>query len=141
MEMGKTYEELQVGESASFSKTISESDIYGFAGITGDFNPMHVNEEFAKKTPFGTRIAHGGLTLGFIAPVLGMKLPGIGTIVTTLEVKFLAPVKPGDTLTATAEVTEKLEEKKRVRLKLTWTIQDGTEVCAGSAEVVPPRKK
>ena len=75
-ELGYTYDELEVGMSASFTKTISETDVYLFAGISGDFNPMHLNEEFAKITPFGTRIAHGALPQSLIAPVLGMKLPG-----------------------------------------------------------------
>lgn len=140
MDIGKTYDELKVGDKASFSKTVTEFDIYSFAGITGDLNPVHVNEEYAKRTKFGTRVAHGGLTIGFIAPVLGMILPGPGTIVTNMSVDFLAPVKPGDTVTAAAEVIEKVEGKNRVRMKLTWTIQTGAEVCRGEATVVPPRK-
>jgi len=79
-ELGKSYHQLQIGEEASFTKTITETDVYLFAGISGDFNPLHVNEAFAKQTPFGTRIAHGGLPQSLIAPVLGTKLPGLGTI-------------------------------------------------------------
>lgn len=141
MELGKTYEEIKIGEKASSTKTVSETDVYLFAGITGDFNPMHVNEEFAKKTPFGTRIAHGGLASGLIAPVLGMKLPGLGTIVTKITVWFTAPVKFGDTITATVEVIEKMEEKKRVKMKLTWTNQEGMQIGGGEANVIPPTKE
>jgi len=77
-QLGKSYEELEIGEEASFTKTITETDVYLFAGISGDFNPLHVNEEYAKNTPFKQRIAHGALPQSLIAPVLGMKLPGLG---------------------------------------------------------------
>lgn len=80
---GKTINELKVGDSASFTKTVSEHDVYSFAGITGDFNPAHINEEYAKKTFFKKRIAHGMLSAGFISTVLGTKLPGPGTIYRT----------------------------------------------------------
>lgn len=136
---GKTYNELQIGESAYMSKTVSESDIYLFAGITGDFNPMHVNEEYAKKTKFKTRIAHGGLTVGLIAPVLGLMLPGEGTIVSSLSVNFLAPVKIGDTITSKVEVAEKNEEKKNVKMLLEWINQQNTKVASGEAVVYPPK--
>lgn len=139
--LGKTYEEINIGDKASVSKTITETDVYLFAGITGDFNPMHVNEEFAKKTIFGKRIAHGGLATGLIAPVLGMKLPGLGTVVTKLSVWFTAPVYFGDTITATCEVVEKIEEKKRIKMKLIWTNQNNLQVAGGEATVIPPTKE
>ena len=110
-ELGKTYDELEIGMSASFTKTITETDVYLFAGISGDFNPMHVNEEFAKLTPFGTRIAHGALPQCLIAPVLGMKLPGLGTVALEINTRFPGPDHFGDTITATAEVSEKLAGK------------------------------
>jgi 3-hydroxybutyryl-CoA dehydratase len=109
--LGKTYEELNIGDSASFTKTITETDVYLFAGISGDFNPMHVNESFAQLTPFKTRIAHGALPQSLIAPVLGMQLPGLGTVALEISCRFKAPTFFGDTITATAEVIEKLEEK------------------------------
>ncbi len=137
-EMGYTYDELEVGMSASFSKTISESDVYLFAGISGDFNPMHLNEEFAKMTPFGTRIAHGALPQSLIAPVLGMKLPGLGTVALEIMARFKAPTYFGDTITATGEVVEKLEKKRWVRMALTWTNQKDELVAEGSALVIPP---
>jgi uncharacterized OB-fold protein/acyl dehydratase len=139
-ELGYSYEELEVGMSATFTKTISETDVYLFAGISGDFNPMHVNQEFAKKTPFGTRIAHGALPQSLIAPVLGMKLPGLGTVALEVTARFRAPTYFGDTITARAMVAEKLEEKKWVRMDCLWTNQDGKVVATGSALVMPPRK-
>ncbi|MEW5723150.1 MAG: MaoC family dehydratase [Thermodesulfobacteriota bacterium] len=138
IELGLGYDEIEVGMSASFTKTITESDVYLFAGISGDFNPMHLNEEFAKRTPFGTRIAHGALPQSLIAPVLGMKLPGLGTIVVEITTRFKAPTYFGDTITATAEVVEKIEKKRRVRLDLMWTNQKGEIIGEGSAVVIPP---
>lgn len=138
-DLGLSYDELEVGMKASFSKTISESDVYMFAGISGDFNPMHVNEAFAKETRFGQRIAHGGLPQCLIAPVLGTKLPGLGTIVVDMTTQFKAPTLFGDTITATAEVAEKLE-KGRVRMTLFWTNQRGETVATGETTVIPPRK-
>ncbi len=99
-ELGLSYDRLELGMRASFSKTITETDVYLFAGISGDFNPMHVNEEFAALTPFGKRIAHGALPQSLIAPVLGMKLPGLGTIVVEVTTRFRAPTFFGDTITA-----------------------------------------
>src|SRR5687768_14337450 len=100
---------FKIGDTAEFSKTISEYDIYQFAGITGDFNPMHVNEEYAKSSRFGKRIAHGMLTSSFICTVLGMKLPGVGTIHISQQLEFKRPVFIGDTVTVILNVTEILE--------------------------------
>ena len=101
---GKTYEALEIGESASFSKTITETDICMFAGISGDFNPVHVDEAYAKTTKFKTRIAHDPLSQSLIAPVLGTKLPGLGTVALELFTRFLAPVYPGDTITVRIKI-------------------------------------
>jgi acyl dehydratase len=139
-ELGLNYDQLQVGMKASFSKTVTETDVYLFAGISGDFNPMHVNEEFARLTSFGTRIAHGALPQSLIAPVLGMKLPGLGTIALEITTRFRAPTFFGDTITATAEVAEKLEDKRRVRMSLVWTNQREEIVATGEAVVIPPPK-
>jgi 3-hydroxybutyryl-CoA dehydratase len=138
MKLGKSISEIKVGDHAKFSKTISESDIYLYAGITGDLNPAHVNEEYANKTFFRTRIAHGMLVAGFISTVLANQLPGPGTIYVSQELNFLAPVRIGDTVTARAEVIEVSQEKNRVRLRTTCTIQDGTTVLDGDAVVSPP---
>ncbi|MDJ0831081.1 MAG: MaoC family dehydratase [Desulfobacterales bacterium] len=139
--IGKTIEELQVGLTERFSKTISESDIYLFAGISGDFNPAHINEEYAKQTFFKTRIAHGMLTASFISTLIGTKLPGPGTIYMRQELNFLAPVVAGDTITAMVEVINIDTDKKRIWLKTSCTNQDGTVVLDGQAIVSPPRKK
>jgi len=139
-EMGKTYEELKIGEKASFSKTITETDIVLFAAISGDFNPIHMNEEFAKHTPFKKRIAHGAIPQSLIAPVLGMRLPGLGTVAVEITCRFKAPTYIGDTITATAEVAEKIPEKKWVKMKLTWTNQEGKTIAQGQAIVMPPAR-
>lgn len=137
--IGKTIEELKVGDSAEFSKTVSEADIYLFAGITGDFNPAHVDEEYARKTYFATRIAHGMLSAGFISTVLGTRLPGPGTIYMRQELTFLGAVKIGDTITAKAEVIEIDTAKGRVKLRTTCDNQQGQRVLTGEALVSPPR--
>jgi 3-hydroxybutyryl-CoA dehydratase len=138
---GKTIEQIKLGDAAEFSKTVTESDVYLYAGITGDLNPAHLNEAYAKNTFFKTRIAHGMLTAGFISNILGMQLPGPGTIYMRQSLSFLAPVRFGDTITARAEVVEVIAEKNRVRLKTTCTNQDGTVVLDGEAMVSPPKAK
>ncbi len=135
----KIINEIEVGQRAEFSKTISEADIYLFAGVTGDMNPAHINEAYARTTFFKTRIAHGLLPAGFISNVLAMQLPGPGTIYLRQELDFKAPVRIGDTITAQVEVLEIMKEKKRVRLKTTCTNQDGIVVLDGEAVVSPPR--
>jgi 3-hydroxybutyryl-CoA dehydratase len=137
--IGKTMEELKVGDAAEFTKTISESDVVLYAGVTGDLNPAHVNEEYAKKTFFKTRIAHGMLLAGLISAVLGNKLPGPGTIYIRQELNFLAPVRIGDTITASVEVAEIMREAKRVRVKTKCVNQDGKTVLDGEALVSPPQ--
>jgi 3-hydroxybutyryl-CoA dehydratase len=138
---GKTIEDMEVGDWAEFSKTISETDIYLYAGVTGDFNPAHINEEHAQQTFFKTRIAHGMLTAGFISTVLGTQLPGPGSVYLRQEVNFLAPVRIGDTITARAEVAEINSEKNRVRLKTTCVNQEGKPVLDGEAVVSPTKAK
>ena len=137
--IGKTFNELNCGDSARFSKTVTEADVVLFAGITGDLNPAHIDEAYAQGTFFKTRIAHGMLSAGFISAVIGTRLPGPGTIYMHQSLDFLAPVSIGDTVTAIVEVIEKMEEKKRVRLKTTCVNQKGTTVLEGEALVSPPR--
>jgi len=132
--LGRTYEEISVGDRASFTKTISETDVYLYAGISGDFNPVHIDEEYAKTTPFGRRIAHGGLAGSLLAPVLGMKLPGLGTVALEVTQKYRAPVYPG------VQVTGKVERLKAVEMKILWTNQDGTTVSKGTCTVLPPQR-
>lgn len=130
------FADIKVGDTASMSKTISEYDVYAFAGLTGDFNPVHINAEFSKDTIFKGRIAHGMLSVGMISAVLGTSLPGVNTIYLAQELTFKAPVKIGDTVTATVEVLEKIEGKNRVILRTTATTQDGTLVIDGKATVM-----
>lgn len=137
--IGKTMNELNVGDAAEFSKTISETDVYLFAGITGDLNPAHINEAYAQKTFFKTRIAHGMLSAGFVSAVLGNQLPGPGSIYVRQELNFLAPMRIGDTITARVEVIEKNPEKNRVKLRTTCVNQDGTKVTEGEAVISPPK--
>lgn len=137
---GKTIYEINIGDKAYFEKTITETDIYLFAGVTGDLNPAHVNQIEAEKTIFKGRIAHGMLVAGLISTVLGMYLPGPGTIYLGQELKFLAPVKIGDTIKAEVEVVEKIEEKNRIKLKTTCYNQENKIVIDGYAIVMPPKK-
>ncbi len=137
--IGKTIDQLKIGDRAEFGKTISESDIYLYAGVTGDFNPAHLNEVYAKKTYFKTRIAQGMLTAGFISGLLGVSLPGPGTIYIRQELDFLAPVHIGDTITARVEIIEILNQKNRVTVRTTCVNQDGTMVLDGRAIVSPPK--
>ena len=134
-----TIQEMKIGDHASVTKTLSETDVYLFAGITGDLNPAHTNEVAASKTMFKTRIAHGMLGAGFISAVLGMYLPGPGTIYMGQELKFTKPVHIGDTVTATATVEEIILEKNRVILDTTVVNQDGEIVIKGKATVMPPK--
>ena len=120
-------------------RTITEADIVNFAGISGDFNPIHMNEEFAKQTPFGTRIAHGALPQCLCAPVLGMKLPGLGTVALEITTRFKAPTYFGDTITCVGEIIEKLKDRKWVRMALIWTNQNEKVVAEGTAIVMPPK--
>jgi 3-hydroxybutyryl-CoA dehydratase len=135
---GKTIDKLKVGDAAEFAKTVTETDIYLYAGITGDFNPAHVNEEYAKNTFFKTRIAHGMLTAGFISAIIANQLPGPGTIYLSQNLSFLAPVRIGDTITGRVEVLE-IMEKNRVRLKTICTNQEGVVVLSGEGLVSPPK--
>jgi 3-hydroxybutyryl-CoA dehydratase len=137
--IGKTIDEIKVGDTAEFTKTISEADIYMYAGVTGDVNPAHIDEVYASKTFFKTRIAHGMLLAGFISTVIGNRLPGNGTIYVKQEVNFLGPVRIGDTVTARAEVVDIKNEKNRVKLRTTCANQDGKTVVDGEALVSPPK--
>lgn len=136
---GITISEMQVGDSASFTKTVSEHDVYTYAGVSGDFNPAHVNEVEAQKGMFGKRIAHGMLSAGFISTVLGTQLPGPGTIYMGQELRFTRPVFFGDTITATVTVAELIPEKNRAILDTVCTNQNGEVVIKGKATVMPPK--
>lgn len=137
---GITISEMKVGDSASFTKTVSEHDVYTYAGVSGDFNPAHVNEVEAQKGKFGKRIAHGMLSAGFISTVLGTQLPGPGTIYMGQELRFTKPVFFGDTITATVTVAELIPEKNRAILDTVCTNQNGDVVIKGKATVMPPKE-
>lgn len=130
------YESIRVGDQASFSKTVSESDIYLYAGITGDFNGVHLNSQYAAGSVFGERVAHGMLSAGFISTVLGTRLPGEGAVYLSQTLRFTAPVRIGDTVTATVEVLEKTDAKKRLRLSTICVNQRGEKVIDGEAVVM-----
>jgi 3-hydroxybutyryl-CoA dehydratase len=132
------FEELEVGQRAEFRKTVTEADVVLFAGVTGDLNPAHIDQIAAEASPFGGRIAHGMLTAGLISAVLGMKLPGPGTIYLEQSLRFLRPVRIGDTVTASAEVLELVPAKRRVRLATTAANQAGETVLKGEALVMVP---
>ncbi|MDR1350198.1 MAG: MaoC family dehydratase [Zoogloeaceae bacterium] len=132
---GYNIEDLAVGQSASVSKTITDADIVLFSGVSTDTNAVHLNEEFAKTTLFGGRIAHGMLSAGLISAVLGNRLPGPGTIYLGQTLKFKAPVRPGDTVTATATVKEIVVEKKRAVLETVCTV-NGKPVIEGEATML-----
>ncbi|MBF0228510.1 MAG: MaoC family dehydratase [Desulfamplus sp.] len=139
--MARTIEELKIGDFEEFAKTVSEADIYLFAGVSGDMNPAHINEQYAANTFFKGRIAHGILVGSFISTVIGMKIPGPGTIYLEQNYKFLAPVRIGDTITARVEVIEIKSEKNKVNLKTQCFNQNGVIVIDGTALVSPPKKK
>jgi 3-hydroxybutyryl-CoA dehydratase len=132
---------LAVGEYGEFSKTISESDVYTFAGITGDFNSVHVNKVVAERSRFGKQIAHGILVTGLVSTVIGTVMPGEGTVYMEQDIKFLKPVYIGDTVTAKVTVADVINEKKGV-LKLSTTVinQDNEIVCDGFAVVMVPQE-
>jgi 3-hydroxybutyryl-CoA dehydratase len=129
------FEELTVGKSAEFSRTISESDVMTFAEVTGDFNPVHVDEAAAAKTRFGGRIAHGILSAGLVSAAIGNKLPGAGSIYLAQTLRFTLPVRIGDTITAKIAVTEILP-KRRAKLSTICTNQKGETVLDGEATVM-----
>ena len=140
MTEGKSIQELKIGDSAQISKTITEADIELFARATGDFNPVHLDQAYSEKTMFKGRIAHGLLSVGFLSSILGNILPGHGTIYLSQEVKFLAPVRIGDTITAGVEVIELISEKNRAKFRTTCINQDGKFVVDGIAWAMPPKK-
>lgn len=125
---------IGVGESASVSKTLTETDVYSFAGICGDFNPVHIDKQKAEKTIFGRRICHGMLTASFISTVLGMYLPGPNSIYLEQSLKFVAPVYIGDTITASVTVLE--VKDKIVKLETIVKNQNGERVVEGIASVM-----
>jgi 3-hydroxybutyryl-CoA dehydratase len=136
---GLYLEDLKPGMSAMFGKTVTESDIATFAGVSGDTNPIHLHDGFARSTRFGQRIAHGMLSSSFISTVIGTKLPGPGAIYLSQSLSFLAPVLIGETITAVATVTAIDERRRRVTLK-TQCFNGDKMVIDGEATVLVPRR-
>jgi 3-hydroxybutyryl-CoA dehydratase len=133
------FEDLELGQTASVAKTITEADVLMFAAVSTDNNPVHINAEAAARTPFGERIAHGMLSAGLISAVLGTRLPGPGTIYLGQTLRFRAPVRIGATVTATAEVIALDAVKKRATLRTVCTVGNKT-VIEGEATVLVPSR-
>ena len=129
------YADIKVGDEASFAKTITEADVVNYAGLSGDFNPVHIDAEYAAQSMFKERISHGMLVAGLISAVLGTLLPGPNSIYLGQELTFTAPVKFGDTVTAHVSVTEKRDDKRIIKLRTWVTNQRGETVIDGGAVV------
>lgn len=129
------YDDIKTGDEASLTRTITEADIVAFADLTGDMNPVHIDADYAVKSMFGERIAHGMLLAGLISAVLGMQLPGPNSIYLGQDLKFTAPVKIGDTVKVVVTVTEKRDDKRIIKLRTTASNQRGEMVIDGNAVV------
>ena len=136
-----TINDLEIGQAAEFSKTVTETDVAFFSAISGDFNPLHVDAEYAARSQFGARVAHGPLTLALCAGVLGMRLPGLGTIAVTNRIEYRRPVYIGDTITSRVEVVALDHDRNRATMGLSWHNQSGELVADGEAVVKPPRTR
>jgi len=137
----KTIDDIQVGDQAEMTRTITQADIYAFAGASLDLNPVHVDPGFAKTSIFGGQVAHGMLTASMLSAILGNQLPGIGTIYLGQSITFMAAVFPGDRLTARLEVTQVDREKNRVILTGTIANQDDKVVLKGESKVIAPKQQ
>ena len=136
---GLFLEDLSVGQQAMFGRTVTDADIAAFAGVSGDTNPIHLHDGFAKGTRFGQRIAHGMLGAGYISAVIGTKLPGPGAVYISQTLNFMAPVLVGDTITAIATITAIDDKRRRVTLK-TQCLNGDKVVIDGEAIVLVPRR-
>ncbi len=136
---GYYFEDLREGMQDAFAKTITNSDVSTFAGISGDTNPVHLNHEFASETMFEGQVAHGMLTASFISTVIGTKLPGPGCIYVSQDLRFKAPVKVGDTVTAICTVTKLIPEKRMIEMETVCTVS-GKPVLDGHATILVPSR-
>jgi len=141
MKLGKSIKELKIGDTITSQFTIEDKHIRLFAEATGDYNPIHINDEYAESTPFKKRIAHGDLLSGLVSGLLGMNLPGLGTIAREMYSKFLKPVYIGETLTVIATVTEIKEKLNLCKIEFTVNNNDSVTVGKGYATVIPPIKQ
>ena len=137
---GLFLEDLSVGQSAELTMTVDAAGIESFAQVTGDVNPVHLDEAYAATTPFKTRIAHGMLSAGYISAVIGTKLPGPGAIYVGQTLRFKRPVKIGDEVTARCTITEIDQEKARITLETVCTVAD-KPVVEGEATIMVPRRE
>jgi 3-hydroxybutyryl-CoA dehydratase len=138
---GLYLEDLKVGMTAVYAKTVTEADIVMFAGISGDINPVHLNHEFASETMFEGRIAHGMLSASFISTVIGTKLPGPGAIYLSQNLKFKAPVRAGDTVQARTTITEIIPDKRRVAMRTVCSVADKVVIEGDALVMVPSRRQ
>ncbi len=136
---GYYFEDMKIGMTDVYGKTLTDADIVMFSGISGDINPVHLNHEFASETMFEGRIAHGMLIASFISTVIGTKLPGPGCIYVGQSLRFKAPVKTGDTITARVTVTKLIPEKKFVELRTVCIVGDKTVIDGEATVMVPSR--
>lgn len=130
-------EKLAVGDQGTYTKAMTERDVFAFADASGDYNPLHIDEDYARRSVFGSCVVHGILTAGIISTVLSSEIPGQGTIFVELHIRFLKPVFVGDTVTATGTVMEFINPQ-RVRMLVACTNQHGHDVAIGNAVVIPP---
>jgi len=135
----KYFEDLEVGQEASMSRIVSEADIVAYAALSGDYNPVHLDPEFAAKTIFKERIAHGILSAGYISAIFGMKLPGPGAIYVSQSLFFKGPVKIDDRVESLVRIVELIPDKKRARFECLCTVA-GTPVLTGEAVLMVPRR-
>ena len=133
------FEDMKVGQSVSLTRIVTETDISTFADLSGDYNPIHVNKAYGESSQFGGNIAHGAFTASLVSTLLGMHLPGIGTIYLGQSLRFKAPVRPGDHVVVTVTIRELVERGSRVILDCSAMVED-TEVLAGEATVLAPNK-
>ena len=138
---GLYLDDLKVGMTAVYAKTVTEADIVMFAGISGDINPVHLNHEFASETMFEGRIAHGMLSASFISTVIGTKLPGPGAIYLSQNLKFKAPVRAGDTVQARTTITEIVPDKRRVAMRTVCSVGDKIVIEGDALVMVPVRRQ
>ena len=135
------FDELNIGDKASTERTINEKDLVLFAAVSGDVNPIHLDADYASKTSFKQRIAHGAWSASLISATLATVMPGPGTVYLSQSLKYLRPVIIGDSLKIEVEVASKNEKTKRVEFKCQVTNQDGKTVTRGTAEVLAPTEK
>lgn len=141
MNNSKTISQIEIGDQASTTRTFTEQEVVDFAKLSGDNNPLHLNEDFAKRTSFKHRIVHGHLVSSMYSDILGSQLPGLGTIYLKQRVTYTKPVFLGDTITSSVVVLEKDLEKNRVKLETRSINQNGELVIIGEAVVLPPLKE